>query len=220
MSENWEIFEKIGATAPNDAGIIDAKVDALMSAAMERIADGLVSMSQETLQEGAVAARVAFERLDELHPIDPTSPAFIGGRLASAADLLGFAASRTALEGAASLARRSPYAQVLSALAENPRRNVDLGVKFMKSDQQICRLLKELRDADLVVPQRRGREVFNVLTPIGRLIVEDGIQEMHRAPLERTNVVDFSANKKVALADLQPRVPVAGTELPRLKIPA
>ena len=219
MSQTWAIFDQIGAVVPNDASNLDAKVDSMVSAAMERVADALTSMSQASLQEGANAARAAFERLDGVHPMDPTSVAFIGGRLASAADVLGFAASRAAQEGAASMARRAPYAQALSALAERPLRNVDLGARLVKSEAQICRILKELRDLELVVPQRRGREVFNVLTPIGRLAVEDASRGHLRETLDRGIAVEVAAPGTV-LADMAPRVPIEGTQLFRLATPA
>lgn len=216
MSKIWEIFEQIGAAKQDSSGNLDPKVDSLMSAAVERISDGLASMGQDTLREGADAARAALDRLEDLHPIDSTSVAFIGGRLASTADLLGFAASRAAQDGAAALAQRAPYAQTLSQLAQHPLRNVDLGAKLNKSEAQICRILRELRSVDLVTPQKRGREVFNVLTPIGRMIVEDGVQQMHRAPLEKTNIIDFAANRTVSLERLTPCRPIQGSDLPRL----
>lgn len=216
MSHTWEIFDQIGSSAPDSTGKLDAKVDHLVSAAMERIADGLAGMSQDALREGAAAARSALDRLDDRVPMDPTSAMFIVGRLASAADLLGYAASRSAHDDALTKARRSPYAQILSELAKQPLRNIDLGNRLHKADASMCRLLKELRDLELVASQRRGRDVFNVLTPIGRLTVEEGVQNAQRAPLETTNLVDFTASQKPQLANMTPRTPVAGTELPRL----
>jgi DNA-binding MarR family transcriptional regulator len=218
LPTTWKLFERIGAAKPDIAGNLDEKVDSLMTAAVERIADGLASMGKKELQEGAAAARAALEQMEEIHPMDPISPAFIGGRLASAADLLGFAASRAAQEAAASMAKRSPYAQTLSELSRHPLRNRDLGDKLGKSEAHICRILRELRDLDLVAPQRRGREVFNVLTPIGRMMVEEGIQQERRRPLATTNIADLEAasHRKFALVEMAPQTPVHGTELPRL----
>jgi len=217
MSETWEIFDRIGTASSTSDGSLDPKADAWMSAVAERLADKLPSLSQASLRAGAIAARNAYDRIDRTYSMDLNSPTFIGGRLAFAADLLGYASSRSAHDQAASLARRTPYAQVLSELSLGALRNVDLGEKLIKTEAQICRILKELRDFGLVASQRRGREVFNLLTPIGRLIVEDGIQAMRRVPLSETNVIDFSANKMVVLANLEPVSRVSGSALPRLR---
>ncbi|RTQ30661.1 transcriptional regulator [Variovorax gossypii] len=216
MTRTWQIFDQINALTTSEGSNVDPKVDAWLSALMERIADAFQSMGVSGLGEGAQAARQAFERVDAVHHLDPASPAFVGGRLAAAADLLGYAAARTANSEAESIAGRSPYAGILSALAKHPLRNVDLAAEVTKSDAEICRHLRKLRELDLVAPQRRGREVFNALTPIGRLAVEQGVQRAQRVPLEHTNVIDLAANQGLRLNAIKPAANVSGSELPRL----
>lgn len=167
----WAIFDEIAAllTSVGDAKI-DRKIDNLLAALSETIADALPTANQALLRDGARAARRALETLTG---VEYGSASFAAGQLAAAADVLGFAAGRAADDEAVILAGRPPYAALLRALAGGALSNTDLSQVVSRSEEHVCRLLKELRKADLVTTERRGRHAFNVLTPVGRLLSED-----------------------------------------------
>ncbi|MBA4804790.1 MAG: hypothetical protein H2038_09095 [Brevundimonas sp.] len=179
----WAIIDEIAAAlrAAEDA-TVDRKVDGLLSALTETLADALPNASQAVLREGAQAARRAF---DAVRDAETDSAAFAAGQLAAVADVLGFAAGRAADDGALAMAQRAPYASLLADLRGGARSNRQLRQSLgIKSEEHMCRLLKEMRDADLVTTQRRGREAYNALTPVGRLLVETrlGVAEPARIP--------------------------------------
>lgn len=167
----WAIFDQISdELARSHAGRVDRKVDGLLAALSETIADALPTANQDVLREGATAARRA---LSALNGVEEWSASFAAGRLAAAADVLGFAAGRAADDEAVALAARAPYASILIELTRGALSNSELSRRLDRSEEHVCRLLKELRQADLITTERRGRNAFNVLTPVGRLLSED-----------------------------------------------
>ncbi|WP_374650577.1 hypothetical protein [Dongia sp.] len=168
--------------------LVDAKVDGLLNATFEASARVLPSANATELKLGADAARAALRAISRSHPIQRNSPAFVAGRLAALVDLLGHTASQTANSEAEVMARRKPYADVLAALHVKALRNADLAKQLGKPEESICRQLRDLRENDLVTSHRRGREVYNSLTPIGRLVVDIGIERVQRRDIDDTNV--------------------------------
>lgn len=169
------------------------KVDGLLNAVSEAVADSLPGATAGLLQEGAGAAVGALNALRSKKNFDRLSSDFIAGRLAATADVLGFAAASTADETAIAKARQQPYARILQALHGAPLRNTDLTRDLGIHKSQISRYLTELREMEMVTSHQQGREVFNGLTPAGRLVVDEGIEDRQRAPLVRSNLHDFSA---------------------------
>jgi DNA-binding transcriptional ArsR family regulator len=179
----WTIIDEIAAVL-RSGGVetADRKVDGLLAALTETIADALPTSSQAVLREGARAARRA---LDAAADVDLASASFAAGQLAAVADVLGFAAGRAADDEALALAQRGPQAALLSELAGGARSNAQLREALgNKTEEYVCRLLRELRDAGLVATQRRGREAFNALTPVGRLLTERRPQEVRESQIQ------------------------------------
>lgn len=210
----WTIIDEIATHlhAAKD-GKVDATVDAMLSALSETIADALPTANQTVLSEGALALRRA---LDAAGEVDEASATFAAGQLAAAADLLGFAAGRAASDEAVALAARPTHSALLAALTKDARSNGYLqkalgGV----TDAYVCRLLKELRTASLVTTQKRGREAFNTLTPVGRLLAAS--QALAQAPkIQLPVTIDMSQFNYMLNA-----IPVAndfGSEIPRLQV--
>lgn len=167
----WAIIDEIAAMlACSGDGTIDRKVDGLLAALSETIADTLPNANQAVLRDGAKAAKRALETLTG---VEHRSTSFAAGQLAAAADVLGFAAGRAADDEAVALAARPSYAALLRALAGVALSNAELSRTIGHSEEHVCRLLKELRRVDLITTERRGRNAFNVLTPVGRLLSED-----------------------------------------------
>lgn len=213
----WETLKKVSSLIDPNSAKVDLKADALIGATMERIADVLPTASQVSLQSGVIASRQALEAVTRAHSIDKTSVEYVAGRLAAATDVLGYASSRSASDEAIHLAQRAPYSNVLAALAAGPMSNVELATRLDRSEEHACRLLGILRDAELVSSQKRGRERFNTLTPIGRLAVEMGVQERQRVPLQATKIHDLSA-ERFNMANAMPARSVSGSQLPLLKV--
>jgi len=192
----WDTFKIIAKMAQEskDTAIAE-KVDSMLSAAMESIADTLPTATSEMLRAGAAAARVALEVYERLDGVDELSPSFAAGRLASAVDILGYASYQTADEAILELARTQPYGSVLAALMEGPMRSVDLAAKLGKDEARTSKWLATLRENGAVMSHKHGRELVSALTPVGRLVVEAGWQDERRLPLQASNVVSMSASR-------------------------
>lgn len=164
-----------------------------LDAATETVAEVIFNASAEELRAGALAAKLAHDRIVHGEQVTKASPDYQAGRAATLTDMLAYVASRTASATLESLARRNPFATMLTVLSEGPLSNKALAERVNLSVEQTCRNLRRLREVGAVSPQPRGREVFNRLTPSGRLMVQVGVQAERRAPLEQTSVSEFSA---------------------------
>lgn len=211
----WAIIDDIAALLRSEgAERVDRKVDGLLAALTETIADALPTASQAVLREGAQAARRA---LDAAAGVELGSASFAAGQLAAAADVLGFAAGRAADDEALALAQRGPHAALLAELVGGARSNAQLREALGgKTEEYVCRLLRELRDAGLVATQRRGREAFNALTPVGRLLTERLPEEVRQPRIQPLMGLAGSNYQLIAM-------PVAndwadGSALPRLDL--
>lgn len=191
--DSFKLIEKM-ATESNDPAVIE-KVDSILSAVMEAIADTLPTATSEVLRAGAAAARDALEAYERLDDVDEFSPSFAAGRLASAVDVLGYASYQTADEAILELARTQPYGSVLAALTDGPMRSVDLAAKLGKDEARTSKWLATLRENGAVMSHKHGRELVSALTPVGRLVVEAGWQDERRAPLQASNVISLGASR-------------------------
>lgn len=198
------------------------KVDAILDAISEVVADVLPTATAPVLKDATEAVKATLRDLQRATPIDEASVSYIAGRLTATADILGYAAYRTADEGALHIARTQPFGTILDLLAEKAMRNVDLAKVMAKDEAQVSKWLAKLRDAGAVVSHRQGREIFNGLTPIGRLVVEEGWQNERRANLGTVNVLSLEANRydRYDLARRASPQGVKGAELPRLSATA
>ncbi len=216
----WDSFKNIKEMAGESSNpAVAEKVDSILSAAMEAIADTLPTATSEVLRVGAAAARDALEAYERLYSIDELSPSFAAGRLASAVDVLGYASYQTADGAILELARTQPYGSVLTALMEGPLRSVDLAVKLGKDEPRTSKWLATLRANGAVTSHKHGRELVSALTPVGRLVVEAGWQDERRAPLWASNVISLGASRydltsRAAPADVDvrtvPRISASG----------
>lgn len=216
MSHHWEAFNNVKEMAENSTDpVIAEKVDLILSAAMESIADNLPTANVQQLREGAVAARNALEAYERLDQVDELSPSFAAGRIASAVDVLGYASYQTADETIVDLAKKQPYSRVLVALMGGPKRNVDLVSYLEKDKAQISKWLADLRASGAVTSHKHGRELVSAITPVGRLVVEAGWQDERRAPLQTSKIVDLNASRYDLSARSTPEGVVA-SDMPRI----
>lgn len=193
---NWDSFRNIKEMAPEAVNpAVAEKVDSILSAAMEAIADTLPTATCEVLRAGAVAARDALEAYERLDEVDELSPSFTAGRLASAVDVLAYASYQTADEAILELARTKPYGDVLVALMDGPMRSVDIAAKIDKDEARTSKWLATLRENGAVMSHKHGRELVSALTPVGRLVVEAGWQDERRASLHTSNVISLDASR-------------------------
>ncbi|WP_082663563.1 helix-turn-helix domain-containing protein [Sinorhizobium sp. Sb3] len=210
----WESFDSVREMVSNgDFEKVAGKVDATLNASMETIADALPTAAAPLLRDGLDAASGALNSLKSVAPANRLSPDYAAGRLAAAVDILGYAAAATADEEAVQRAKQQPYAQIVELLAQQPLRNTDIVERIKKNKAYVSRLLDHLREMEVVSSHRHGRDVYNALTPVGRLIVEEGIEAARRAPISESRVFDIKA------FTLEGRATPAGvkqSELPRL----
>lgn len=162
-----------------------------LDAATETVAEVIFNASAEELRAGALAAKLAHDRIVHGEQVTKASPDYQAGRAATLTDMLAYVASRTASATLESLARRNPFATMLAVLSEGPLSNKALAERVNLSVEQTCRNLRRLREVGAVSPQPRGREVFNRLTPSGRLMVQVGVQAERRAPSSRRRCQSF-----------------------------
>lgn len=217
---NWDTFRNIEKMAPEAVNpAVAEKVDSMLSASMEAIADTLPTATCEVMRAGAVAARDALEAYERLDEVDELSPSFAAGRLASAVDVLAYASYQTADEAILQLARTKPYGDVLVALMDGPMRSVDIAAKIDKDEARTSKWLASLRENGAVMSHKHGRELVSALTPVGRLVVEAGWQDERRASLHTSNVFDLAASRydlanRAAPADAEarpvPRISASG----------
>lgn len=193
---HWDSFKIIAEMAEKSTNpAVAEKVDSILSATMESIADTLPTATCEMLRAGAAAARDALEAYERLDGVDELSPSFAAGRLASAVDVLGYASYQTADDAILELARTQPYGSVLAALVDSPMRSVDLAAKLGKDEARTSKWLATLRENGAVMSHKHGRELVSALTPVGRLVVGAGWQDERRAPLQTSNVISMSASR-------------------------
>ncbi|MGK9055247.1 helix-turn-helix domain-containing protein [Neorhizobium petrolearium] len=210
----WESFEIVKNLAnAGEFKTVAEKVDSALNASMETVADVLQTAAAPVLRDGLDAAMSALNTLRRTERTERLSPDYAAGRLAAAIDILGYAASATADEESVKKARQQPYARILELLAGEPLRNTDIVQKLGKNKAYISRLLDDLRGMEMVTSHRHGRDLFNALTPIGRLVVEEGVEAARRAPLGESKIVAIGAYD---LGRLSAPVGVKQSELPRL----
>lgn len=190
----WSGLEEIAQILENQRDSTNLEmVDAILDGVFESLADILPSAPPALLQDGAKAARTALEALERSSLVTPESADFAAGRIAAAIDLLGFAAQATADDAALVLVRQHPFAELVARLSDGALRNVDLARLLDRDEAQISKWLVQLEEHGLVTSHKRGRERFNGLTPIGRLALEQGVQEANRVPLEESKVCAMGA---------------------------
>lgn len=192
---------------------VAGKVDGLLSASLETVADVLPTATVQTLREGGSAAGRALRSLAPGFDVEQTQ-AFAAGRLSAIVDVLGYAVRQTGDEAILEKAARQPYATLLAKLYERPMRNADLCQALGRDKARVSRLLSELRDVDAVTSHKQGRDVFNALTPIGRLVVEKGVEEIAKVPLSHSRVHDLAAEQSFDLSGFKPPADVQARTMP------
>lgn len=212
-SLTWKSFDIVAELAlKGEYGTVAEKVDLALNASMETVADVLPSATAPVLREGIAAATEALGTLRSKNRANRLSADFAAGKLAAALDIMGYAAAATADEEAINKAKQQPYARILDMLAAKPLRSADISATLGKDKAYISRLLDSLRVMEMVTSHRHGRDLYNALTPVGRLVVEEGVEASRLAPLAHSKVVDFGFS-----LEHRPTPPdVEKAELPRL----
>lgn len=171
----WKILIEISELVARDGrAALGEKTGGMLAAVSETVADILPTASAKVLREGMAEAALALAKVKGVAQVNRNSPDFVAGQLAAITDILGYAASVTADEDEVNKATQPPYVEILTALASDALRNVDLGDRLGKDEAYVSRLLDHMRSMGVVTSHRRGREVFNTLTPVGQLLSGGG----------------------------------------------
>ncbi|WP_216333554.1 helix-turn-helix domain-containing protein [Rhizobium sp. X9] len=213
----WNSFDIVkDLVAKDDFKTVAEKVDLALNASMEAVADVLPTAAAPVLRQGVEAAAGALSTLRSRIRADRLSPDYVAGRLAAALDIMGYAASATADEDAIKKAKQQPFARILDMLAAKSLRNTEIAAALGQDKGYISRLLDELRAMEMVTSHRHGRDLYNALTPVGRLVVDEGVETARRAPLAQSKIVNlgFSLDNRPTPPDVRtaevPRISATG----------
>lgn len=154
---------------PLDQGRAD-KVDRLLNATMEGVADTLPTMTAKEMRAELGQAARASALLHSGQLIDRLSPAFMAGRLAAVIDILGYAESATADETAVGVAGERTNAQVLGAIADGKLTPAEIARVTGREEPATRATLAELCCAQLVARFPRGATHEYKFTPLGRIV--------------------------------------------------
>ena len=192
--------------SPLSAGKVDETVDKAVTASLDTAIDAILTADEASL---AAASNMAKECRDKLVDADATavgSSAYVAGRFAALADLLGHAAQRCVSPSFERTLGRASIAAILWALVGERRRNVDIARITGEPEEAVCRKLKVLKDVGAVVSARQGRDVVNALTPAAEAFTRANV----RAPIEAA-IEQFDLRALVMDLEspvLAPKVPV------------
>jgi len=213
----WNSFDIVkDLIAKDDFKTVAERVDLALNASMETVADVLPTAAAPVLRQGVEAATGALSTLRSKIRADRLSPDYAAGRLAAALDIMGYAASATADEDAIKKAKQQPFARILDMLAVKSLRNTEIAAALGQDKGYISRLLDELRAMEMVTSHRHGRDLYNALTPVGRLVVDEGVEAARRAPLAQSKIVNlgFSLDNRLTPPDVRtaevPRISATG----------
>lgn len=170
-SSIWSIIDEVGAKAGGPPSELDGRLNAVMSL----VADVLPTADGRMLGDGCLAAAHALALLmaNGTNAIDRDSAAFQAGRLAAIVDILGYAAAATAANEDVDMARTEPHATIIRSLADGPLLDGDVAERAGIDAEAASEGLSVLRAIGMVISQTQGRQVYNVLTPVGVLLSQE-----------------------------------------------
>jgi hypothetical protein len=171
FSEPLRRVEELVST-PIDMGRAD-KAGRMLDATMETIALNAGNVTRGELVKGYETAVAALRRIGANHGIDRSSPAFLAGRLASAADIFGYAAEVTAGDELEALMDFPRNAAVIRALADGRETAPDIAAATGLEEGVVMAVLGELCCASAVSMFGAWIGRVYVLTPSGRLLLPD-----------------------------------------------
>ena len=175
---------KTFARAANQAETFDGNVDGCVLASVETALDIVPVADGAVLASASRDAKSVHDALGGGDEAVRSSPAYLAGRMATLADLLGLAAQRCVAPDFAALLRQEKYADLLRLLTGTRLRNVDLASRTGTDAASICRKLAELKAMGAVRSSRAGRDVYNALSPAAEAVVGAG-PGLRRTPDER-----------------------------------
>jgi DNA-binding transcriptional ArsR family regulator len=176
------------------------KIDGPLTAGAHLIVDVLREARQKTVA-------VAFERfqavtarlLSHLSLADRESAAYVSGVLAGMTEVLGVAFSRNQSGDFQTALDDPKYRNVIAALKINTRlRNSDIRAFTGEADETVCRKLRELEQAGVVMRQKVGREVYS------------------RLSIAALELIDAQAPE--AMAQRIPRIEFPSSRIPSLEV--
>ncbi|NTF17911.1 helix-turn-helix transcriptional regulator [Agrobacterium rubi] len=148
-------------------------ISGMLNAAMEQVADVLPYGDSAMLNEGALSATRSLALLEAMarERVDHGSSEFRAGRLSAIIDILGYAAAATASSADVERARSEPLMGIMRILADGPLEVEMIAERSELDAEALSEALEELRGIGMVADQRRGMQVFKILTPVGSLLV-------------------------------------------------
>lgn len=169
----WKPIADVASLYSDPRGA-DADPCPLLSASCETVADILPTATKSSLEEGLSFVQAAMSAVRAEQEIDERSPAFVMGRLASIADVLGYAVAATVDDTIHEVWALPDVKAITAELARRPRRLVDL-VSFNSGwSRSIHATLEKMQAVGISTNHRRGFEVYHNLTPVGQLLAIDG----------------------------------------------
>lgn len=169
----WKPIADVASLYSSPGGA-DADPCPLLVASCETVADVLPTATKSSLKKGLSFVRAAMSAIRVEHEIDDHSPAFVMGRLASLADILGYAVAATADDAVLDALESPDVKAIMAALARRPLRALDLLASNGGSLQSLHATLERMQAVGISANHRRGSEVFHNLTAVGQLLAVEG----------------------------------------------
>lgn len=165
----WRSLEQLGndlTTADSDA--IDPKWDRLVAASLSTAANVIADADLAAMKDGVNRTHRLAGILTRHHGADRTSASYLAGRLSAVADVLGYASEQCADADFVPTISAAKFSPLLRQLADGARTNAHLAKAIGQSEENVCRLLGELRKVGAVLSHRRGRQMYNDLSPAAK----------------------------------------------------
>ena len=170
-SQTWRILDEIGAKASGPS----SEIAAMLSAAMELVADVLPIADGRELSDGALAAAHALTLLmaGGRNPVNRESSDFHAGRLSAIIDILAYASAVTAVDDDVAKARAELCSRIIGTLKDGPLVTEDIAERAQLDAGTVAEGLAELHRIGMVASQMHGTERYNVLAPVGALLAAE-----------------------------------------------
>lgn len=173
---NWQSLEAMcqileDVKCPDEFAKIASAVSISITAVIENIVDTLPLAGSRDLTEGARLAQRAMGLIARFTPVREGDANYLAGRIGAVSEMLNYADRFPEGQSRIDRVTTAAHLEIIHLLGQHGRlRNADL-VRLAKKDKSvITRLLGDLRDAEMVISQRRGRETINCLSPDGRAL--------------------------------------------------
>ena len=147
--------------------VASEQADRMISLSLASVPSALETSDSKSFRKGGASARRIVDHLDKTYGIDARSADYLAGRAAALAEVLDLCAGAT-MDPVRKTLSTETYSELVMALVDGPKRNIDLITGLGRDKGHISRLLREMREHGIVETTKRGRTNYSSLTPAGQ----------------------------------------------------